>query len=545
MAHIGEQMKYTPIDWKFDVSMRKPLSANEVSYWMQTLQKVLKIGVEFEFNLPEESGICDGESNICPCIHLKDSDCWKRCVSSITGCQLLDNDKCPGLKCNQFVPMCAKCPNNERSCGSCVMRSDPEKSPKEIRSRVRNALSPTHSYGRLGSSCCHKVIQDGSLRGDKGMEVVTVGRRVTFDEFYKMNKQIIDLAINNHGYVDELCSIHMHMLTSYYGKINEDHNNDISIPEDINELERVIPGIIVANYHQLCRKYQNAITWMSMGLDSKAHLTRWEKYRMSILDLSPLRIKMSSIVQSAAGIGAKHKYAWANYMFTRFADDDNVDRFHVEMRALDCLMSPSAVAAFACLFHAMFLRAVEISKYGVLHIGGVEWLGNAKNVQKVLMNKSEGWPAKEDPTGRKSDNQGVHLYTDLLTSESLELLQHLKHLLSITGDAYDVLEKLATEPIAFRRVAGKSWKDIEEELRVAEHTQEDAEIAEIIDRYVCLRLITNCNSIESWTHKVKEAVTKERPDCTMLTKRIKRYVEAKQLDGQLVWSKHLGMVIKI
>ena len=60
-------------------------------------------------------------------------------------------------------------------------------------------------------------VQDGSLLGKKGAEVITVGRRVDYWEFYKMAKTIIDTAVTKGAYVNERCSTHMHVLAGYYG----------------------------------------------------------------------------------------------------------------------------------------------------------------------------------------------------------------------------------------------------------------------------------------------------------------------------------------
>jgi len=536
--------------WQFDTTLYKPLLPPDITYWTHTLNKVLKVGIEFEFNLPEAIGQCEGQNKFCPCMHLfseKANGCWLVC-DNVKECEHVKSHgiaACYGQACTQFVPKCNSCVGYLTNCGSCVLHIDPKKSPNLIRRQVREELCPTSSYGRYGKSGCHKVIQDGSLLGDKGMEIVTIGRRVDFWEFYKMTKKIIDLAAANNAYVNELCSIHMHVLTSYYGQIREERENDDSIPSDINELEHPMPAIIAANFHQLCRKYQNAITWMSMGLDDPKHLTRWEKYRMSILSISPAASGFKEVVQKTAALGSKHKYAWANYMFTRIDGDGDIDRFHVEMRVLDCLMSPTAVSAFACLFHALVLRAVELSRYGLLYTGKVQWAEKALALKDLIMNKSEGWPEKTEGDGRKSDTGKLLDCMEILVAESNDLLNQVKHILSQTGPAYEVLSKLASTPIALLRCSNKSWEEIEAGLAVTKPALHDEEIAEAIDKYICLRLLNNCSSMSSWIKAISTAIVPELKDKNNIPDRVKYYVESQQLDGRLVWSSALGTAMKI
>ena len=59
----------------------KPVISNrDVLYWKNSLKKLLKVGMEFEFNLPDQRGTCKGESNACPCEFMKTDSCWQKCV---------------------------------------------------------------------------------------------------------------------------------------------------------------------------------------------------------------------------------------------------------------------------------------------------------------------------------------------------------------------------------------------------------------------------------------------------------------------------------
>ena len=67
--------------WTFYKHPSKPvIDSNDVRYWKSMLHKILKVGLEFEFNLPSKNGTCKGDNNACPCSHMDGNDCWKVCV---------------------------------------------------------------------------------------------------------------------------------------------------------------------------------------------------------------------------------------------------------------------------------------------------------------------------------------------------------------------------------------------------------------------------------------------------------------------------------
>jgi len=49
-----------------------------VTYWKKQ-KSTLKVGMEFEFNLPEQVGTCRGDNIACPCAKVAEDTCWKIC----------------------------------------------------------------------------------------------------------------------------------------------------------------------------------------------------------------------------------------------------------------------------------------------------------------------------------------------------------------------------------------------------------------------------------------------------------------------------------
>ena len=528
----------------FQVPGQKALASEDVRYWKNNLFKILKAGLEFEFNLPNRKGSCKGTSHLCPCIHLKVKDCWSVCLNT-ENCKKEFGDafdaKCAKQMCSGFSMACAECNDFQLDCETCEHRYDPDSDPNIIREKLREKLEPSHHYGRISKTGVHDIVTDGSLLGgdgkEKGAEVITTGRRVDYWEFYKMISQIINESMDRGAYMDERCSIHIHLLASYYDNVSGPLKG---VEASMSELERPLPQIILSNFHQLCRRYQNAITWMSCGLNEKQHLTRWEKFRVSILDTSPVHMSMQEIIQVMTERSNKKrgKYGWVNYMFTEFDGNNDLTKFHVEMRSLDGILVPSAVTAMTCLFYSLFIKAIEISRYGLLEVGNKEWMAQSQNIKDRLMNGMGGWDSYRVSDNSMLTNDDI----DVMTFECTDLINQLKHILLRFDPAYDVLEKLAYKPVAVRRCDGDSWKDIEEQLKIEmpEETKIEKALAELID----VRRFTKCESEEDWTIKVVAAVVEEtegegNPD------NVKEVIRNNKNGGEYLWSDNLGTMLKV
>jgi hypothetical protein len=108
----------------------------------------------------------------------------------------------------------------------------------------------------------------------------------------------------------------------------------------------------------------------------------------------------------------------------------------------------------------MLLKAVDLSQYGVIHVG-----------------KIRPWRRKQELLDRLSNNDGSLATSDTssITSDILEeLRQGLYELLDLLTPAFhyfvdnpaqNILMALAESPISLRRCAGYDWEDIERSLQ--------------------------------------------------------------------------------
>jgi len=553
--------------WQFYQHPSKPIiTPADMRYWKRTLEGTLKVGMEFEFNLKDQKGTCRGDNVQCACVHIE-RNCWRKCVfeekcskepcidtcaNATDKCKSEDCAKCAnyefqciGVSCVDFMSACFSCTDFNKGCEKCPKRYVPERDPDHIRELMIKEFNPSNNYGKVSESGVVTVTGDGSLLGGssgnkKGAEIITVGRRVNFWEFYKMSKHIIDFARDHGAFLNERTSSHMHVLSTYYGREKNDKNYQQRHDNYLrtNELEKPMPQIILANFHQLCRRWQNALVWMTTALGDPNHMTRWEKFRVSVLDVSPVTKDMKEIVQEINQKADGHKYGLVDYYYSKF-NNDAVERFHVEFREPDSTMCPSWYAAMACLHYAIVIKAVEISQYGLLKVGGTDWMKKAKAMKKIILNGKGGYDSK-----RVSDTSKLLDNREYFIKESVEMVGQLKNILLKLGPAYEILIKIAQRPVSMRRIDGEKWDDIEKDLSVP--IDEIDEMILKINEIADLRIIEDCKDLEEWVNIVAKHLS-EDPDLRnqVTENKVRAYVEDKMHEGRMIWSDSLGCIMNI
>lgn len=537
-------------DWTFVNKPSRPaLSSKEVRYWKQTLKKLLKVGIEVELNLPEKNGSCDKQNYSCQCTAIfkatkpikGTSQCYEQCTRWDDGnCSIAKEHGCVGINCVAFRQPCSSCSRYDRGCESCPELYSPAKDPRNIRLRVTGDLKPTNFVGSLGEHGVYKVCKDGSLKGDGGIEVATSGRRVEFDSVYSMISKIMNTCATKGAFVDERCSIHVHLLASYLTPgFSSDDSGSKFIKAEVTELERAMPEIIVANFHQLIRRYHCALIWLSAAGESHKNLTRWEKFRKSVLPYSAVRQRMSSLVTNIGSASkSKRKYAMMNYEQMQFNGRGDVTRLHVEGRYMDGNLSAATVTAHAVLLYAIMLKAVEVSKYGLLYSGSTSYMELQNEIYNNLCNRDGPWDGS-----RFSDTSNLSPYIQNLKKQSKQLIRILRGPMSDLSPAADILSKLADKPLAYSLMEGHSWKEIESWLmpEVSEMDSTEYEILQLVD----LGVISSCVDEKEWVGAVAEqiATSAVEGESPVTRDSLQKYVANLAAHRKIHWSKEAGSYI--
>lgn len=480
------------------------LSDEETRYWVSTLKKILKIGLEFEFNLPGTAGHCPTEakaeqgydaSTHCPCVKKEAYQCNQRCIH-LEPCQEIpirtrcakhyskacsseEYPTCPE-DCDRWEHLCLQeycadfeapcnhgCIYFQKDCDSCIESTMLQNNPHQIREKAIERFKPLSRFDKVNDSGVYAITTDDSLLGDSGIEVITTGRRFNYVAFHKMISEIIGFCRANGAFTNYRCGLHIHELTSWLENVSFKR-----APEaEYTELERPMPAIIVANLHQLYRRFSVALVWMFSAGENEKHFTRWGKFRQSLMPYSPLAPSMFEVVARMQKEVESYretqtgKYALVNYNWMRFSDDrqDLIKRFHVEFRGPDGNMSAAATTALVALHWALTIKAARLSRWGLIEAFDAE----SRNLHTTMLNSLLNNIGTFRTTYRVSNTEDffVNGYDGLAREDSVRLIRMLKRELQECGDSYEVLLKLAQRPMTYMLKEGMTWDEIEEELR--------------------------------------------------------------------------------
>ena len=153
------------------------------------------------------------------------------------------------------------------------------------------------------------------------------------------------------------------------------------------------------------------------------------------------------------------------------------------------------------------------------------------------MNGMGGWDSSRFSDTSNLTSQDM----EVLMFESTDLINQLKHILLRFDPAYDILEKIAQKPVAFRRIDGDSWQKIEDDLKV--DIPMETKIEKIISELIDIRKFTSCKDEKDWVIKVADYVSKEEGEDIL--DNLKQIVESNKGDGEYIWSNHLGTMLKV
>lgn len=557
--------------WNFINDPTKPplASDDDVMYWKMIIERIAKAGYELEFNLPHKREMCKGTdySPHCDCLNAA-KGCALECIhkekcetakakdvcvnvnSPVCEGECADCNhfhlQCPALNCIDFASKCVVCDDFKVDCETCPKKYDEAFDVKRIRHVMTEELRPTNHWGIHGADGVAEVTTDGSLEGgegnEKGVEVTTVGKRIDYRSYYEMLKKIIDLAFLKGAYTNERCSIHIHLLLDYYKKF---HKKDKNPRVNTSELEKPVPQIVLANFWQLIRKYQSALVWMGMGLEDPKHYTRWEKFRISILEFSPMFKRMADLKQEVMmhceSVG-KSDYALLNLDNTRFdRNAEDISTFHVEFRHMDMVPCPSILAAHAILYFGILMKAVELSRWGLLEIGDDAEYAEMKKLKKHILNRCPpGW----DHDSRLGDTRHVKKHAEAYRHDALRLVGLVKHTLTRFGpQPFEILRKVAEKPTCFHREEGKSWQEIEDEFFVP--FREEDEMDHCIMRLIDTNAVADCEHVDQWINEAYDFLKGGTENKLPFTKKkFRRIVKTSIRGWNLQWSDSLGSVIR-
>ena len=303
----------------------------------------------------------------------------------------------------------------------------------KLMSLLEDALHPSHEMDRLGRYGILDVISEHC-----GFEIQIIGRQPYYAALIEQYRQIVNLLPEGIR-VRPTCGLHYHVLT-------------VGLAEPV-------PEIILANVWNLTRRYAPNLKFLTSGGDQMNALCRRRNHNshLEMVRLSPGAMSMRELQQKLgqSRIVPEHQN-FLNLEHLQFDEDGAVTNFHLEFRFPDADLSPISIAVKNFLFLAILLKAVEMSQYGVIHVGRIRKWKRQVELLDMLSN-NDGKLATSD-TSRITPE-----VIDELRSGSRELLELLKPTFDRFehNPSYDILSLLAETPLSLLRVSGRSWGEIE------------------------------------------------------------------------------------
>lgn len=300
-------------------------------------------------------------------------------------------------------------------------------------------LSPSGSFENLGQNGVLDVRAEHC-----GIEIRVIGRHPHFRALQRQYRGLMNTLLEQGARVRPTCGLHFHLLTP--------------------TLAEPVPEIILANLWNLVRRYAPELRFLTSGGDSRGALCRRRNHtsHLEMVRHSPATMHMSEIQAElkASRVVPEHQN-FLNLEHIRFTENGAVLPFHLEFRFPDADLAPTSVTAKTFLFLAMALKAVDLSQYGVIHVGKIAPWRRKIQILDMLSNN--------DGNLATSNTSAI---TDAIVEELCQGCYELLDLLAPTFERFgettfgdspvmEVLQALAGQPISLLRCAGYNWDKIE------------------------------------------------------------------------------------
>ncbi len=299
---------------------------------------------------------------------------------------------------------------------------------------VREELIPSGDLAQLGPNGVLDVNNEHC-----GIEIRIIGRHPHFRALREQYNTIMTVLKNRGARPRATCGLHFHLLTP--------------------GLAEPVPEIILANLWNLTRRYAPELKFITSAGSKREALCRRRNHNshLEMVRHSPGTMSMAEIRQLLHNSQTVPKHQnFLNLEHLEFTETGAVWPFHLEFRFPDADLSPTSVTSKTFLFLSLLLKAVDLSQYGIIHVGKINaW--RRKIVLLNLLSNNEGNLAASDTSAVTDD------IIEELRQGAYELLDLLAPTFERLGDnpALDVLLSLVEQPVSLLRCAGYDWNEIE------------------------------------------------------------------------------------
>ncbi|MDY6875547.1 MAG: hypothetical protein SWK90_05005 [Chloroflexota bacterium] len=381
------------------------------------------------------------------------------------------------------------------------------------------ALQPSRDLNNLGRYGVLAIISEHC-----GVEIQIIGRQPYYPALIEQYYAILNPLLERGVRARPTCGLHYHVLTV--------------------GLSEPVPEIVLANVWNMTRRCAPYMRFLTSAGDRPEALCRRRNYtsHLEMVRHTPGVYSMREVqhlLRESKRVPEHQNFL--NLEHITFTGGGAVRNFHLEFRFPDADLAPTSIVAKTFLFLALVLKAVEMSQYGVIHVGRIrEW--RRKVALLDMLSNNDGNLATSD-TSRVTPE-----VIEELRAGCRELLELLKPTFgrfarvacegSEDHPAFEVLSLLAETPLSLLRSSGYDWKEIEQLLRERAATmpgkwdKSDQRLTRLIE----LAELTGCTAPEAWKWKAAQELFVTPHE---LERRLER------LDGWrgLKWDVELGTMV--
>lgn len=307
---------------------------------------------------------------------------------------------------------------------------------EDFQPRIEQALHPSGNMNQLGELGVYDVIKEHC-----GVEILVIGRHPHWEALLNQYQHIILPLLAEKIRMRPTCGLHFHILGT--------------------GLAEEVPEIVLANLWNMGRIFAPGLKFLTSGGGNRQELCRRRQHNahQEFMRLSPVKHSMQEIQATLKkSLEVPEHQNFFNIEHVRFGESGNISNFHLEFRFPDGDLCPVSITAKVFLFMTMLLKAVEISKFGLLQADIGSLMDDNKNLMDMISN-NEGKLATSD-TSAIDD-----IILEKYQSNAKQLLLFLKSIFLLLDNPSEVvLQQLALEPISLRRAKGQRWEKIEDEL---------------------------------------------------------------------------------
>ena len=308
---------------------------------------------------------------------------------------------------------------------------------EEFQPGIEKLLKPSKDMNRLGDLGVFDVVKEHC-----GIELQIIGRHPHWEALVSQYDQILSGLLDKKIRMKYTCGLHFHMI-------------GIGLSESI-------PDIVLANLWNIQRKYAPGLKFLTSAGFRPDGLCRRRQHNAhyEFMRLSPANMKMVEIQKVLKdSLEVPEHQNFFNLEHAGFDENQDVFPFHIELRYPDGDLSAVSISAKTFLMLAMLLKAVEISKFGLLHVGKIHEWKRKKELMDLISN-NDGTLAASDTSAVAGD------VMEEFRTNARELLMFLKSIFIVLDTPAElVLQALSERPISLRRIEKDDWREIDGQLR--------------------------------------------------------------------------------